>query len=345
MATIVKRNGKFSARIRIKGYPTVSQSFNTARAAQSWAVSIEDAIRRGTHNFKEAIVPNLSEALRRYEGTVTVQKRGALAEKYVISIWRQTKLARQPLDFIQPSEVAELRDAWLKNLAPGTVTRRLTLLSHLFEIARKDWGLPVQNPVKDVRRPSVHNERARRITDEELRLVLAASRSSTLKTIAPLALATGARLGELVGAQWRHVDLQARVMHFPLTKNGTSRTIPLSPDALAILSPLSGQVGESVFKVTSHSMSTAWIRAVDRARQTYEKECVRAGVEISETWLVGLRFHDLRHEFTSRMAERGLNAYELSAITGHKNLGMLARYTHLRPSDLAAKLASLEARA
>ena len=47
---------------------------------------------------------------------------------------------------------------------------------------------------------------------------------------------------------------------------------------------------------------------------------------------------DLRHEATSRFFERGLNVMEVAAITGHKDLRMLQRYTHLRAEDLALKL-------
>jgi integrase len=51
-----------------------------------------------------------------------------------------------------------------------------------------------------------------------------------------------------------------------------------------------------------------------------------------------LRFHDLRHEATSRLFEKGLNPVEVATITGPKDPRMLMRYTHLRAEDLAQKL-------
>ena len=54
--------------------------------------------------------------------------------------------------------------------------------------------------------------------------------------------------------------------------------------------------------------------------------------------IINLRFHDLRHEATRRFFENGLNVMEVAAITGHKDLRMLQRYTHLRAEDLALKL-------
>ena len=74
-------------------------------------------------------------------------------------------------------------------------------------------------------------------------------------------------------------------------------------------------------KLTSNgALKSAWRRACSRAR-------------ISD-----LRFHDLIHEATSRFFGKGLNLIEVAAITGHKGLRMLLRYTHLRAEDLARKM-------
>ena len=64
-----------------------------------------------------------------------------------------------------------------------------------------------------------------------------------------------------------------------------------------------------------------------------QMECLWA-----ETKIVGLTFHDLRHEATSRLFEKGLNPVEVATITGHKDTRMLMRYTHLRAEDLVKKL-------
>ena len=65
--------------------------------------------------------------------------------------------------------------------------------------------------------------------------------------------------------------------------------------------------------------------------QAFDRVCKRAGIE-------DLRFHDLRHEATTRFFELGLSIMEVSSITGHKDLAMLRRYTHLKAEDLAKKL-------
>lgn len=54
--------------------------------------------------------------------------------------------------------------------------------------------------------------------------------------------------------------------------------------------------------------------------------------------MANFRFHDLRHEAVSRLVEAGLTDQQVSAISGHKSMQMLKRYTHLRAEDLVAEL-------
>ena len=123
------------------------------------------------------------------------------------------------------------------------------------------------------------------------------------------------------------------------TKNGENRNVPLSPEAVRILSDLPRRIDGRVWGVTPHAISVAWRRAVSRARKAYEKECEEKGEKPDLGYLVDLTFHDLRHEATSRFFEKGLNPMQVAAITGHKTLQMLKRYTHLKAEDLAELLA------
>ena len=126
--------------------------------------------------------------------------------------------------------------------------------------------------------------------------------------------------GELLSLCWDNIDLYRRTAHLPMTKNGTSRDIPLSSRAIDALNALPRNLSGFVFPVSRVALRGLWLRA-----------CRRAGIE-------DLRFHDLRHEATSRFFEKGLNVMEVASITGHKDLRMLQRYTHLRAEDLAVKL-------
>ena len=118
----------------------------------------------------------------------------------------------------------------------------------------------------------------------------------------------------------RHIDVVKRTAHLPMTKNGSSRTVPLSTKAITVLDSLPKDISGKVFPVSPYALRGVWRRATKKL-----------GIE-------NLRFHDLRHEATCRFFELGLNVMEVAAITGHKDLRMLQRYTHLRAEDLAKKL-------
>ena len=105
------------------------------------------------------------------------------------------------------------------------------------------------------------------------------------------------------------------------TKNGDSRTIPLSKVAIAALEELIREsTTDRVLKLTSSCISYRFTRACKQA----EKE--------------GMVLHSLRHEAVSRLFEKRLNMMEVASISGHKDLSMLKRYTHINPETLLARL-------
>ena len=135
-----------------------------------------------------------------------------------------------------------------------------------------------------------------------------------------LAIETGMRRGEILNIEARDVNCRDRTLQIPKTKTGIPREIPLSRTACSILEKqmvLNGRL----FSVTAAQLSRAFAKACEEA-------------QISD-----LRLHDIRHEATSRFFEMGCNVMEVAAITGHRSLEMLNRYTHLRAEDLVEKLA------
>ena len=172
----------------------------------------------------------------------------------------------------------------------------------------------------------------------ELDRIVSASESPVLSDIIRFALETGMRRSELAGMTRTLVDLKKRTVTLPETKNGEKRIVPLSMEALRILSTLSRRIDGKVWGMEPDSITQAFIRALTRARATYEKECEEKGEKPNSSFLADLTFHDLRHEATSRFFEKGLNPMQVAAITGHKTLQMLKRYTHLKAEDLAELL-------
>ena len=344
MASIYKRGPyQWQALIRRKGHPVQAKTFNTRAEAEAWVSTIESEMVRGVFvSRKEAESTTLSEALDRYAQEVSSKKKGAYQESRRIENLKKHKLSQRFLASIQGKDIAGYRDERLKNISQASVRLELALLSHLFNTAIREWGMNgIVNPVAQVRLPKKSASRERRFFQGEEERILAScdEYGGELPYVVRLALETGMRRGELTSLIWDTVNLNRQILILPETKNGEKRVVPLSRAAVRILSTMPRRLDGKVFGFTdSHSITTAFNRSVSRARVSYEKECEEKKDKPDPKFLTGITFHDLRHEATSRFFEKGFNVMEVSAITGHKTLQILKRYTHLKAEDLAKRL-------
>lgn len=275
--------------------------------------------------------PSLLNALDNYLSKVSVLKKGYPQEKYRAEQIKRSSLAKKPLSEITSVDVSEYRDARLgtesstgKKLSAATVKLELSLLSNLFDIARIEWGWCDDNPVKNVRKPKLPPGRDRRLTPREDKLILRYAHNHSNKewySIVTLALETAMRQGEILSLKWENVNLKNGVVHLPETKNGTKRDVPLSFKAREALSRLGTKSSGRVFTYSQNGVKSTW-------RYMLEKLAIK-----------DLHFHDMRHEACSRLFELGtLDVMEVAAISGHKSLSMLKRYTHLKAHRLVKKL-------
>lgn len=351
MATFRKRGARqWQVQVRKKGV-VVSKTFESRAEAEAWATDIESEANKGVYvSREEAERTKLSEALERYRDEVSAHKKSHAQESKTIDVWLRDDLAKKSLATLRGTDFAKYRDQCLsEGLAPATVRNRLALVSHLFTIARSEWGMEgLANPVQSVRKPRVDNARERRLTHLEEQFLFAAlddpgpsagnRRNIWMPSLVRFALETAMRQEELVKLQWKHVDLARATARIEDTKNGDDRTVPLSSKAKAILEGMTRSIGGRVFPTTTGAIKQSWARAKVRARRKYFEECEKSDEKPVKGFLEDLWFHDLRHEATSRLVEKGLEILEVASITGHKDLRMLKRYTHLKAENLARKL-------
>ena len=344
MATFVQRSGPggrrvWQVKIRRRGYPPQSGTFDSKGRAEAWARQIEGEMDRGVFVSRaEAENTTLAEVLDRYAREVLPTKKSTRPITYHARNVREG-LGALSLAAITSSVLAKYRDQQLrKGYAAQTVKHDLSLISRVLNICIKEWGiaLPAGNPVLQVKMPRVANARDRRLVGDEQARLLAAAQvyGGEIGPLITWAIETAMRRGEIAAMRWEHLDgpsgpqcrttrsggNEARVLLIPETKTGTPRRVPLSTAARAVLDGLPRRIDGRVWGMRPDSIS-----------QAFERVCKAAGIE-------GLTFHDLRHEATSRLFEKGLNPMQVAAITGHKTLQMLKRYTHLRAEDLVGML-------
>lgn len=272
------------------------------------------------------------EALGRYRTQISILKKGYAQEKYRIEQICRSFLGDKVAREVTSVDIATYRDQRLEEinprtkrlLAPSTVRLEMSLLSNFFDIGRIEWGICDANPVANVRKPRCPPGRDRRLTPREERLILRychGHTNSNLYSIVVIALETAMRQGEILNLHWEHLNLKTRIAHLPETKNGTKRDVPLSVKARDALIRLGVKNKGKVFGYTAEGLKSTW------------------RFMLKKLGIQDLHFHDLRHEAISRLFELGsLDMMEVAAISGHKSLAMLKRYTHLKAQRLVRKL-------
>ena len=373
MAYITQRPGGWCAQIRRKGAPSIARTFDLKADAEAWAREVDRDLQRvgivALDRQAQRVV--VSEILDRYESDRLPQLRGQAGAAARLRRIR-ARFGQHFVGNVRGLDVAAWRDDLRRaGLSAGTVIRYMGALSAVFSYAERDLSIPLPagNPCRAARRPPAPRSRDRRLRPGEFE-ALRAERPDLLAFVV-LAVETSMRRGELAGLLWNRVDLSRRTAHLVDTKNGESRTVALSSVAISMLATLPRRIDGRVFPwVTADGFSCAWKRHVKQARKAHvlgrlraalEEEGLDADAEIravvykkrrpspravallekidkADQFLVGLRFHDLRHEATSRLFEKGLGIMEVASMTGHKSLAMLKRYTHIDAERLAGKL-------
>lgn len=326
MATIRKRGPyQWEARIRKRGYPTTCKTFDTKADAEAWAKDVETNMNKSLFvSSKEAEQYTLGECLGRYIEEYIPRLKHSKREADRARALQGRAIAHRIMATIRSKDIADFRrEREEEGVSGNTIRLDFALLSKLFNHARSDWGMEsLQNPVQLAAKPKPAKGRDRRLENDEEERVLKAAKPP-FDSIIRFALETAMRREEIASLKWKNVNLQGRYVYLPETKSEEARTVPLSPAALEVL------------RKTPRPKDAELVFGVDKEAITHYMKLIRANTGIED-----LRFHDFRHEATSRFFERtDLDVMEIKAITGHKTLQMLARYTHLRTARLADRLA------
>jgi integrase len=326
MATFRKREQSWEVQVRRQGHPALTRSFKSRYDATVWARQVEAQLDRSElpHRLRDAQRLTLADLLKRYREEITPRKKSARQERCRIDRLLRHPIASTPLSKLTPALFARLREERLTQVGSQAVRHDLNLLGHVIKTAKQEWDGPIaDNPLLHITKPAGSKARERRVSKADLELMAAVHKGSDRVGPLPLiefAIETAMRKSEVLSLTWEHIDLEKRLLHIPITKNGHARTIPLSPKAVEILRSAIQRSSDRPFPV-----SVAWLRfAWDRL--------------LREAGLSDLHFHDLRHEAISRLFERGLSVPEVALISGHRDVRQLFRYTHLKAEDLVTKL-------
>jgi len=318
--TVVKRGDRFLARVRVNGQ-RLNKTHNTKRDAKQWIAQVlANPEAPGSEH-------TLNDLAQRYLREYIPKMRSPRTPTNRITYYQRTHpdLFAKKLHEVTREDLEDLIDERLTIVKSSSVNRDLNVLSSMFAQGRR-WRMMTNEPFKDLRRPSDPPPRDRRVTEEEIELILVALDYSP--DYAPtevrmrvavaflFAIETAMRLGELCQIRREHV--YDKYVHLPAntTKTNVARNVPLSGEARKLIKRLDGVTGELLFDLDR-----------DSASKLFSKGVKKAGVE-------NLTFHDTRHEATTRLAQK-LPVLDLARVTGHRDLKQLMTYYNKDARELA----------
>ena len=323
MATVRKlKNKRFIAEVCKHGQRK-SKTFDNKVQAMAWAAETESSLS------PDALVngKTLKELFIRYRDEVSPSKKCYRSEFNRLNKFSRDPIAHMPLMEVRQTHFDTWIETSLTRIKSSSVNRDLNLLSAVFEQGKR-WRWISQNPIRGIRRPKNPQPRDRRISDHEIEKILDAlgfdgERVETIRDIIAVAflfaLETAMRQGEIWGLEWQDVFLEKRYLRLHETKNGTRRDVPLSTEAIRLLTLLAPKEIGRVFTSSQQSSGTIFRRCLQLA-----------GIK-------GLTFHDTRHEALTRLAKK-LPLLDLARMVGHRDPRSLMIYYNPTAEEIAQQL-------
>lgn len=354
MATIEKRATDkgiaYRAKVRLRGFPPETATFERLTDAREWAKKIEADIKEGRY-FGQSKRHTFAELADEYEPHAKDTVR--------LAYWRKV-FGPALLSDITSDRIAKQRDKLLAEETPrfatprtgdaevdakrakakrkgATVNRFLAALSVCMSYAVTELRWLERNPCELIKKPKESKGRVRFLSDDERAALLAACKPhADLYLAVALSLTTGARQAEIMSLRWGQIDFNRQVITLHDTKNGERRALPLVGEAFTLLqarSKVRDIKDDRVFPARKVKAKTQYIDL----RAPWESALKAAGI-------TDFHWHDLRHTAASYLAMGGVSLVEIAKVLGHRTLQMVARYSHLSDGHIVATGEKLAAR-
>ncbi len=322
---IKQANGRWKQEIMVSGERS-SKTFKTKGECVNWAANqVVSAPGKPTLNR------TLDQLAEKYMNEVSTKKSSGDKEIIRLNYYRREfpDLFTMSLSKIKLEDIEALVEVRLEVVTPSTINRDLSIFSHMFTRAKR-WKMIMHHPMEGIERQKDPEGRTRRVSEEEAALVCAALHHhrgqpvvlAMQKTAVAflLGIETAMRQGEICKTRWEDVHLDKRYIHLPgkICKTKVKRDVPLSAEAIRLIKQLP-RGGELMMGLSAGTCST------------------QSGRAIKEAGIDDMKFHDTRHEATTRLAQK-LHVLDLARVTGHRDIKMLMKYYNKSAIELAELL-------
>lgn len=326
MATVRKRGDRWRVEVYRDG-KRKSKTCSTKTEAILWGAEEEKKLELMANGMQPETM--FSDVIKRYLNEVTPTKRG---EKHEFN--RLTRFLRHPITDKYISDVTRQDlELWIKErletVKGESVRRELSTIGHILKVAVERWGYIQNSPMIGLQQPQASKPRTQRFTQEDIdEIIKISGYNESLKTAKArtgaamlFAVETAMRAGEICNLTWHNVNLEKRTAFLPITKNGSSRTVPLTKAAVKILERLRDEIeqGDTCFQVKSNILDATFRKLKKAVNREY------------------LHFHDTRREALTRLAKK-VDVMTLAKISGHKDIRILQNVYYAPNMEEVAEL-------
>ena len=335
MGTIRPKGRGFQADVRVQNGTRLRPSFDTYDQANDWLRTIEEKVRTGQDVSLDVAQSSRAVAMNLRELAEEVLNRHWRGRKSELSLWRNAKDVYQRLGASR--SVREVNENVIDDLvyqlerdgkSNGTINRRLAAVSKMLRHAYRR-GYIARLPV--IERKREPEGRIRWVTEAEEQAMLAKFREidrDDVSDFCTVLVDTGLRTGELFKLCGRDVNVDERVLYLWDTKNGRSRSVPLTTRAMnALQRNYKEDSNQPLFTFTQDSFSHTWKTMKHMIGLGSDKDFVP---------------HCLRHTCASRLIQRGVDLRVVQEWLGHRAISTTLRYAHLAPKNLESARDVLE---
>ena len=325
---LIKEGENYCYSFEVNG---IHYSGSCGTADENTAILVEQLIKSATPAKSSQKLINLKELWGEYLSsssallsTATVErKKDALKHVFkflkdiqvseIDSVMIEKYLSFRKKEILERSSNTGKRE---QEISFRTANIELAVLSNLLNFAVRR-GYIKKNPTSGIKKLN-ELSRLKTLSDSDIEKLINGATNKLTKDLITFLIYTGCRKGEALNLKWDDVDMQNDVIAIKGTKTKYDRYIPISR---ALKRILEGINRESVYVFSYRG------KKLSNFRESFKTACKRAGLN-------GLRVHDLRHIFASKMVMSGTSLYITGELLGHRTPQMTMRYAHLAPYTL-----------
>lgn len=345
-------NKTYRVQIRIKGEKPISNSFKRKTDAKNWMLRTEAAIREGRYfSNAESKKHTLGDLIDRYSRDYLKHQKSKQTPKQTLGWWEE-RIGHLSLDQIKTPIIKEHWDILAntpskrtgKLLSNRTLNSYLETLSAMLTVAVREYGWIQHNPITNLRKKKLNNQRTRVLSEKELEAFFEAVRADKNTYLLPavmLSLSTGGRKTEIMSLKWSDINLKEKRVTFRETKNGDTRSVTLSSDAILAIQE-HGKVRKIDCEYVFPNRRPRWKAGEAQNPKPWEDITSAFRRARSKAKLKDFRWHDLRHCVASYLLASGATLGEVGKILGHRSPSMTWRYSHMiqsKADELINKMA------